>query len=50
MIVAALFDLAVVVVGVVADMVAALTVLVAAPGATIEQAFADNSVAADMKP
>lgn len=50
-IVVGLLDLAVVVAGVAADMVAVSAVLVAAPGAIIEQVFvADNAVAADMKP
>lgn len=50
-IVAGLLDLAVVVAGVAADMVAVSAVLAAAPGAIIERDFvADNAVAADMKP
>ena len=50
-IVVGLLDLAAVVAGVAADMVAVSAVLVAAPGAIIEQVFvADNAVAADMKP
>ena len=50
-IVVGLLDLAVVVAGVAADMVAVSAVLVAAPGAIIEQVFvADNAGAADMKP
>ena len=50
-IVAGLLDLAVVVAGVAADMVAVSAVLAAAPGAIIGRDFvADNAVAADMKP
>lgn len=50
-IVVGLLDLAVVVAGVAADMVAVSAVLAAAPGTIIERDFvADNAVAADMKP
>ena len=50
-IVVGLLDLAVVVAGVAADMVAVSAVLAAVPGAIIERDFvADNAVAADMKP
>ena len=50
-IVVGLLDLAVVVAGVAADMVAVSAVLAAVPGAIIERDLvADNAVAADMKP